>query len=364
MANGTAHNGLLNGLGFIALGGDDSGLKLPQSGDESVATQSVDLEILEPNDYLSIGPHSSSSSWSMESESEQSSGENRVFIQPNGVEIDSDLVYDQQRLTFNELSRITRQGLDFPAKGLENIGNNLASMKRQMPLAKIQHATAKRMAERKRKVLLISTNHQAKQKSASDNGYAGDIGSNTIVDLSNSSIGNPVYVRSNMPLSLKMALSETTRFCIFNTDRLTASEAWHILKQHLTPDILDGLTQVKSIRQPNGNPRIDFWLEKCVAGDVSRSLYMCSKDRRQGVKVDHHVPLYKLKDLWIPNAATKQWRLDFWRPWRDLQLHRSYEIRPPTTMQNKTSIVTLNVNGFVGKRPELLNFLSGAKWVL
>jgi hypothetical protein len=71
-----AHLGLLNGLGFVALGGDDSGLKLSQSSSESVASQSADLEMIEPEDYVSIGPHSSSSSWSTESEGEQSQGKN------------------------------------------------------------------------------------------------------------------------------------------------------------------------------------------------------------------------------------------------------------------------------------------------
>jgi hypothetical protein len=88
---------------------------------------------------------------------------------------------------------------------------------------------------------------------------------------------------------------------------------------------------------------------------------MCSKDRWQGVKVDHNVCLYKLKDFWIPNAAMKQWHLDFWRPWQDLQLRQSYEIKPPTTMPRMTGIVTLNINDLVSKKLELLNFLTGAR---
>jgi hypothetical protein len=163
-----------------------------------------------------------------------------------------------------------------------------------------------------------------------------------------------------MPLDFTTVIAEPERFCLFNTGSLTAPEVWEILKDRLTPDALLGVKKVAAIRQPNGNTRMDLWIEKRVAADIPKALYLKASQRRRGVKVNNHVPLCELGSLWIPNAATKKWRIDIWRPWRDRVLEEE-PIKHPHLSARMTRIATFNVNGFIGKRPEILDLLAAGR---
>jgi hypothetical protein len=182
-----------------------------------------------------------------------------------------------------------------------------------------------------------------------DRGYEGDLGSDA-------SPLNLVYKRKNMPKAFLTTMAEPTRFCMFNTGYLRKVEFWNFLKTRLAPEILQGVQKVQTVRQPNRNVRMDFWVDAGVARGMKNALYMGSRQRRQGIRKDLRLPLYDLKQYWRPNKEMSWWRLDVYRSWRDRELRytppRSVPLRPTSH-----GFATLNVNGLNGKRSEFIDFL-------
>ena len=167
---------------------------------------------------------------------------------------------------------------------------------------------------------------------------------------------SPIYLRSADQLDFKDAMMAPVRFCLFNTGRRSKREVWTILKDRMTPETLDGVVRVQSIRQPNGYPRTDIWVEARVAAGIKKGLYMMANQRRAGVKTPYKYPLYKLRWMWHANETTKQWRMDVWKPWRD----RLPEKREPVENKRRApqgGLATFNINGMGAKKPLLLNFL-------
>ncbi|KAF8545689.1 hypothetical protein OG21DRAFT_1428826, partial [Imleria badia] len=124
----------------------------------------------------------------------------------------------------------------------------------------------------------------------------------------------------------------------------------------MTPETLDGVVRVQSVRQPNGYPRTDIWIEARVAAGIKRGMYLIAHQRKVGVRENNKYPLYKLNSLWNPNARTSHWRLDVWKPWRD----RAPEKRIPTVELRKSpqgGIATLNINGMGAKKPLVQNLV-------
>lgn len=124
----------------------------------------------------------------------------------------------------------------------------------------------------------------------------------------------------------------------------------------MTPEVLDGVVHVQTIRQPNGFPRTDLWVEARVAAKLKKGLYLMAKQRHVGTKFVYKFPLYKLRWLWRPNEQTSHWRLDAWKPWRDWYP----TVRPPALELQKNlqgGIATLNINGMGATCPLVQNLL-------
>lgn len=127
-----------------------------------------------------------------------------------------------------------------------------------------------------------------------DKGYAGDVGSEC-------SPINLVYKRPDMPILFATAMREPVRFCMFNTGYMRKKDFWDFLKARLTPEVLQGIQKVQSVRQPNRTCRVDFWVDAAAAMGMKQALYLGSRQRRQGVRTDYRMPLYQLTDFWKPN---------------------------------------------------------------
>ncbi|KAI0054629.1 DNase I-like protein, partial [Artomyces pyxidatus] len=152
-------------------------------------------------------------------------------------------------------------------------------------------------------------------------------------------------------------LTVSDRFCMFNVGTISQKAFWKILKSRLVPEVLEGIVRVLLVRQPNGRPRMDFWVQRRVSGDIKNALYMKARHRREGTKVDYQLPLYKLKKIWKPNAETSAWRLDMYRNWRDRPL-TAHPLREEDRLTRPRLVMTLNVNGLNGKMAELQQLLA------
>ncbi|KAI6137751.1 hypothetical protein BKA82DRAFT_4344446 [Pisolithus tinctorius] len=151
-------------------------------------------------------------------------------------------------------------------------------------------------------------------------------------------------------------LTAPVRFCLFNTGRLTRREVWDVLKDHLAPEVMDGVIRVQTFLQPNGYPRTDFWLEARVAARIKQGLYLTAAQRRRGTRELNKFPLYKLKWFWKHDKLTARWRLDTWKSWRDRKLEPR-PARPAFKETPRRGIATLNVNGMGAKKPGIINLL-------
>lgn len=150
------------------------------------------------------------------------------------------------------------------------------------------------------------------------------------------------------------SLTDTDRFCMFNTGYISKAEFYKVLKRRMQPEVLLAVRKVEVVQQPNGRPRVDFWVDKRVGGDIKSALYGKSSQRRVGTLRDYKFPLYKLKQFWKPNwdEGTEQWRLDHYRSWRDRAIvsPKPREQRPEV---HPTSVGTVNVNGLKSSLVEL-----------
>ncbi|KAI5980979.1 Endonuclease/exonuclease/phosphatase, partial [Pisolithus albus] len=155
-------------------------------------------------------------------------------------------------------------------------------------------------------------------------------------------------------------MTAPVRFCLFNTGRLTRREVWDTLKDHLTPEVLDGVIRVQTFLQPNGYPRTDFWLEARVAAGVKRGLYLTATQRRRGTKELNKFPLYNLRWLWKHDKRTSRWRLDTWKSWRDRKLEVP-QVRLAIEEPPRKGFATLNINGMGAKKPGVESFLRRCK---
>jgi endonuclease/exonuclease/phosphatase family metal-dependent hydrolase len=197
------------------------------------------------------------------------------------------------------------------------------------------------------------------QTQSPDKGYAGDVGSAiSSTELSSGNRAAGLSPRATPP-NPATAENEPIRFCLFNTGKLTTGQVWEILKERLTDATLSGIVKVKALRQPNGNPRVDLWVEKRVAPEFPRAMYLRATQRRIGVKHDNRLPLYKLKDFWKPSLDTKNWRIDYYKPWRDRHPEKSTRETQPTR-KPLTGVATLNVNGWQSRKLEVLTLLDQA----
>lgn len=185
--------------------------------------------------------------------------------------------------------------------------------------------------------------------SSPDNGYTGDVGSTC-------SPTNLVYKRPDMPILFTTAMREPVRFCMFNTGYMRKKDFWDFLKVRLTPEILQGIQRVQSVRQPNRTCRMDFWVDAAAAMGLKQALYLGSRQRRQGVRKDYRLPLYQLTEFWKPNKEMSQWRLDVFRPWRDRAL-RYQPLETVNVSPVNMGVATLNANGLHEKMPDFINFL-------
>lgn len=167
---------------------------------------------------------------------------------------------------------------------------------------------------------------------------------------------SPIFLRSSDQTDFPKAMKAPVRFCLFNTGRLSKREVWNVLKDRMTPETLDGVVRVQSIRQPNGYPRTDIWIEARVAAGLKKGLYMMANQRRFGVKENHKFPLYKLRTAWHPNEKTRHWRLDVWKSWRD---RKPKKMLPTVELrrQPQSGLATLNINGMGAKKPLVENLL-------
>ena len=146
------------------------------------------------------------------------------------------------------------------------------------------------------------------------------------------------------------------RFCMFNTGPMPLAQFRRFLIERLQYEVYIGVRKIKTIRQPNGNVRTDFWVTESAAGGMKDALYMKAHHRRKGTKRDHRIPLFELKDWWLPNKDVAHWRLDRFRTWRDRPISEK-EPRPIRESPITRGIATLNVNGLRNKRSDLVEFI-------
>lgn len=164
-----------------------------------------------------------------------------------------------------------------------------------------------------------------------------------------------VKIARKLPRFTK-TLNSAIHFCVFNVGTITKAEFWNVLKGVLSPEILKGVTRVQNVDQPNGRKRMDMWVEAKVASRLKQAMYLTSKQRRNGEKVDHKYPTRKLKGLWLPTRRTIQWRIDVYRQYRDKEAEPRFPKSDPLP-QTRRAIATFNLNGLKNKKGELVQFL-------
>ena len=171
---------------------------------------------------------------------------------------------------------------------------------------------------------------------------------------------NDVRARLNRYLpALGKDLGTATRFCVFNVGEITVKEFWTIIKDRMSPEMLNGVVRAQAVLQPNRRRRIDFWMTAGVASKVKSALYLTPRQRREGTTVCHKYPLRKLSHLWKRTGQTRKWRLDVYREWRE----REPKKIPEDTLQGPgppppDGIMTFNVNGIINKRLEVEHFIN------
>ena len=147
---------------------------------------------------------------------------------------------------------------------------------------------------------------------------------------------------------------------MFNTGPMPLAQFQHFLIECLQYEVYIRVCKIKTIRQPNGNVRTDFWVTKSTAGGMKDALYMkahhCWKEMKRG----HRIPLFELKDWWLPNKDVAHWRLDRFRTWRDRSIAKK-KPKPIHESPITRGIMTLNVNGLRNKHSDLVKFIHVSK---
>lgn len=153
-----------------------------------------------------------------------------------------------------------------------------------------------------------------------------------------------------------LALEVTTRYCVFNIGHISKSGFWDVLKSRLSPEILDGVIRVENVCQPNGRKRMDMWVASRVASRIKTALYLDANARRNGVTTCFAYPMRRLEGIWLPNKATRHWRIDVYRSKRD----RDLTPRPIQCLrmeEPRRAIATFNINGIWNRKIAVENFL-------
>jgi exonuclease III len=153
-----------------------------------------------------------------------------------------------------------------------------------------------------------------------------------------------------------LSLEVTVRYCIFNVGHISKRDFWQTIKTRLAPEALDGVIRVESVLQPNGRRRMDIWVASRVAPRFKQALYLDANAWRNGVTTCFSQPLRQLKGTWFPSKATRHWRIDMYRTWRDRGL-TPHPPKWPGMLKPRRKIATFNVNGIWNRKTEVEYFL-------
>jgi exonuclease III len=286
--------------------------------------------------------------------------QDRMFIGPKKSLLSHNEVRKRHKRALNSLAEITRRGLPSTPRAKEWLTKRVPSKGDEIRLREWRHTVYRRETRKNQALGHAPPAKLANQLLSPEKGYVGDAGSAGDTEETETSLGIPLGIGATMPLSLTTELTKPVRFCLFNTGRLTTREVWNVMRKRLTPETLDGLVRVKSIQQPNGNPRTDIWVEARVATQFPKAMYLRAPQRRRGVKIDNRMPLYKLGMFWIPNSETKRWRIAHYTKWVDRHPER-VTVKPVPRQIALTSVLTYNVNGWNGKKLEVITLMAAVR---
>lgn len=124
---------------------------------------------------------------------------------------------------------------------------------------------------------------------------------------------------------------ELVRICILGTGPLEILNLMDRIRPLIGLVLVEKIRKVKSIRQPDSETRTDLWVTADAAPLVLRKLRVTKR--------------------W-------KWRVVHWRSWVDrIQERRDKVSAPPLSPPRRIRIATYNVNGWRGKKDQVIHFL-------
>jgi hypothetical protein len=151
---------------------------------------------------------------------------------------------------------------------------------------------------------------------------------------------SPVWPGSDSEPSTSLVdkVTECLRMCFLNTGPISEVAFRDRVIQRLGLHALGMIHTLKLVAQPNGNHRVDIWVQPETAGYLKRRI----------------------------NGQHKKlggWRAVLWQTWVDRHVEAKDDVpkrwqRPPTAMPKRVLISTYNVNGWRGKREQIAHYLA------